>query len=99
MIQPQKVVYFFEKLSIMVLMIDNKGNKLKNFAIGAVEFVWKAAWFVVIMPFMIPAFFIAKLFGVDPLSLDGMGIGFLVTALIAGGIAIGAGFFFLGTLI
>ena len=72
---------------------------MKTIAFSAVDFVWKAAWFVIIMPFMIPAFLIAKLLGADPLSLDGMGIGFLVTALIAAGLAIGAGFFFLGTLI
>jgi len=99
MIQLQKVVYFFEKLSIMVLMMDNKGNKLKNFAIGAVEVVWKAAWAVIILPFIVPAFLISKLFGVDPLSMDDMGAGFVIMVLIAIGIAIAGGFFLLGTLI
>ena len=79
--------------------MNNKGNKLKDIAIGAAEFVWKAAWAILLAPFLIPAFLIVKLLGGNTFSLDDMGLGFMLTALIAVGLAIAAGFFFLGTLI
>jgi len=54
---------------------------------------------IAMIPFLLPAFLITKMLGGDMFSLDGMGIGFVITALIAGAFAIGAGFFLLGTLI
>lgn len=63
------------------------------------EFVWKSAWMVIIMPFIIPAFLIVKLLGGEPFSMDDMGIGFMSMVVIAIGIAVGAGMFFLGTLV
>ena len=79
--------------------MNNKGNKLKDIAIGAAEFVWKSAWVILLAPFLIPAFLIVKLLGGNTFSLDDMGLGFMLTIMIAVGIAIGAGFFFLGTLV
>lgn len=63
------------------------------------EFVWKSVWMVIIMPFIIPAFLIVKLLGGEPFSMDDMGIGFMSMVVIAIGIAVGAGMFFLGTLV
>ena len=51
---------------------------------------------IIAAPFLIVAFLITKMLGGDPFSLDGMGIGFLITALIAGGLAIATGAFALG---
>ena len=59
----------------------------------------KTVGVIAFLPFLIPAYLIAKMMGADPFSLDGMGIGFLITIAIAGALAIGTGFFFLGTLI
>ena len=80
-------------------MMNNKGNKLKTIAFNAFEFVWKAAWTILLAPFLIPAFLIVKLLGGNTFSLDDMGLGFMLTIMIAVGLAIGAGFFFLGTLV
>jgi ABC-type Na+ efflux pump permease subunit len=76
-------------------MMNNKGNKLMDYVLSAVKMVAVVA----MIPFLLPAFLITKMLGGDMFSLDGMGIGFVITALIAGAFAIGAGFFFLGTLI
>lgn len=61
---------------------------MKELALNAVNFVWKAAWAVVILPFIIPAFAITKLLGGEPLSMDDMGAGFLIMCAIAIGLAI-----------
>jgi len=66
-------------------------------ALGVYAVKWVGL--IAMIPFLIPAFFITKMLGGDPFSLDGMGVGFLITAVIAGALAIGTGFFFLGTLI
>ncbi len=64
-----------------------------------VTYAVKMIGVVAMIPFLIPAFFITKMLGGDMFSLDGMGIGFLITAVIAIVLAVGTGFFFLGTLI
>ena len=69
---------------------------MKEFALKAVELVWKAAWAVVILPFIIPAFAITKLLGGEPLSMDDMGAGFLIMCAIAIGLAVAAGSFAVG---
>lgn len=97
--QAQKTLDFYPDLCIMVTMMNNKGNKLKTIAFSAVEFVWKASWAILLAPFLIPAFLIVKLLGGNTFSLDDMGLGFMLTIFIAIGIAVAAGFFFLGTLI
>ena len=51
---------------------------------------------IVAAPFLIVAFLITKMLGGDPFSLDSMGIGFLITAIVAGGLAIATGAFALG---
>jgi hypothetical protein len=52
-----------------------------------------------IAPVMIPAYVITRLFGMDPFSLDGMGIDFGVMVVIAIIIAVAGGAFFLGTMV
>ena len=69
---------------------------MKNALLVGAEFVWKAAWAVVILPFIIPAFAITKLLGGEPLSMDDMGAGFLIMCAIAIGLAIAAGAFAVG---
>ena len=66
-----------------------------NYLLYAVKMIGVIAF----LPFLIPAYLIAKIMGADPFSLDGMGIGFLITVAIAGALAIGTGFFFLGKLL
>jgi hypothetical protein len=79
-------------------MMNNKGNKLMNTVLGLAGYVVKMVAMVAMIPFLLPAFLITKMLGGDMFSLDGMGIGFVITAVIAGAFAIGTGFFFLGTL-
>lgn len=72
---------------------------MKQLALKTVNVIWATAWTILLAPFLIPAYGIARLMGADPFSLDGMGIGFLVMGLIAGGLFIaalsfGAGYFF-----
>ena len=54
---------------------------------------------IAFLPFLIPAYLIAKMMGADPFDMDGMGIGFLIVVLIAGALAIGTGAFLLGKFI
>jgi hypothetical protein len=54
---------------------------------------------IAMLPFILPAFLIVKLMGMDILNLDGMGMEIMIMFGIAGALAIGTGFFFLGTLI
>jgi hypothetical protein len=69
--------------------------KITDYLLYAVKTVGVIAF----LPFLLPAYLIARVLGIDPFSLDGMGLGFLITIAIAGALAIGTGFFFLGTLI
>jgi ABC-type Na+ efflux pump permease subunit len=81
----------------MVYMMNNKGNIMKTILdLGA--YAVKMVAMVAMIPFLLPAFLITKMLGGDMFSLDGMGIGFVITVLIAAAFAIGTGFFFLGTL-
>jgi ABC-type Na+ efflux pump permease subunit len=79
-------------------MMNNKGN-IMNTVLGLAGYAIKTVAMVAMIPFLLPAFLITKMLGGDMFSLDGMGIGFVITMLIAAAFAIGAGFFFLGTLI
>ena len=54
---------------------------------------------IAMLPFILPAFLIVKLMGMDIMNLDGMGMEIMIMFGIAGALAIGTGFFFLGTLI
>lgn len=54
---------------------------------------------IALAPVMIPAYFITRLFGMDPFSMDGMGIEFGVMVVIAIIIGVAGGFFYIGTLI
>lgn len=69
---------------------------MKALALKTLAVSWALFWTILLAPFLIPAYGIARLLGADPFSLDGMGIGFLVTALIAGGLAIAAVSFGIG---
>ena len=62
-------------------------------------FVLKWAALIAFLPFILPAFLIVKLMGMDIMNLDGMGMEIMIMFGIAGALAIGTGFFFLGTLI
>jgi hypothetical protein len=69
---------------------------MKEFAYNAVNTVWKIFWGILILPFVIPAFLVVKLLGGNTFSLDDMGIGFMLTILIAIGLAIAAASFAIG---
>ena len=72
---------------------------MKELALKTLNVIWAAFWTVLLAPFLIPAYGIARLMGADPFSLDGMGVGFLVMALIAAGLAIAAVSFGIGYLL
>ena len=59
----------------------------------------KWAGIIAMLPFVLPVFLIVKLMGMDIMNLDGMGMEIIIMFAIAGALAIGTGFFFLGTLI
>lgn len=69
---------------------------MENAIVWTLKVIGQVVVILVLAPFLIPAYGIARLLGSDPFSLDGGGIGFLITAMIAGGLAIAAGFFALG---
>ena len=61
-----------------------------------VNFVWATFWIILLAPFLIPAFGIVKLLGGEPFGMDDMGFSFILTILIAIGIAVAGGAFALG---
>lgn len=69
---------------------------MRQFALNVVNVVWNTFWAILILPFVIPAFGIVKLLGGDPFSMDNMGFGFLLTVLIAIGLAVAVASFALG---
>ena len=69
---------------------------MENAIVWTLKVIGQVVVIVLLAPFLIPAYGIARLLGSDPFDLDGGGIGFLITAMIAGGLAIAAGFFALG---
>lgn len=64
-----------------------------------IEFIWKAVFAILLAPFLIPAFLVVKLLGGNTFSMDDMGLGFMLTILIAIGIAIASAAFLIGTLV
>lgn len=72
---------------------------MKAMALKTLGVIWAAFWTILLAPFLIPAYGIARLLGADPLSLDGMGVGFLVMGLIAAGLFIAAVSFGVGYLL
>jgi TRAP-type C4-dicarboxylate transport system permease small subunit len=76
--------------------VIDKESKVKDLLKKSVEFVLGAAWLVITLPFLAPAYVICRILGTDPMSMDSMGLGFFAMVLIAIGIAVGAGFFALG---
>ena len=72
---------------------------MKNAIIWSMKVIGQVLMIILLAPFLIPAYGIARLLGADPFSLDGMGIGFLITAMIAGGLAIATVFFGIGYLL
>ena len=69
---------------------------MKEFAIKAFQIVWVAFWTILLAPFLLPAFGIVKLLGGEPFGMDDMGFSFILTILIAMGIAVAGGAFALG---
>jgi hypothetical protein len=79
-----------------ISIVIDKESKVKDLLKKSVEFVLGAAWLVITLPFLAPAYVVCRILGVDPMSMDSMGLGFFAMVLIAIGIAVGAGFFALG---
>ena len=69
---------------------------MKEFAFKALQIVWVAFWTILLAPFLLPAFGIVKLLGGEPFGMDDMGFSFILTILIAIGIAVAVGTFALG---
>lgn len=72
---------------------------MKNAIIWSMKVIGQVLMIILLAPFLIPAYGIARLLGADPFDMDSMGLGFLVTAMIAGGLAIATVFFGIGTLL
>ena len=69
---------------------------MKEFAFNVVKVVWVAFWTILLAPFLLPAFGIVKLLGGKPFGMDDMGFSFILTILIAIGIAVAGASFALG---
>jgi len=65
----------------------------------SVKVIGQVLVIILLAPFLIPAYVIARLLGSDPFDMDSMGLGFLITAVIAGGLAIATIFFSIGYLL
>lgn len=72
---------------------------MKTVLFNIVNFVWKVACGIVILPFVAVAFGITKLLGGEPLSMDDMGAGFMIMCAIAIGLGIATVSFGIGYLI
>jgi len=56
---------------------------MRELALKTLGVIWATFWIILLAPFLIPAYGIARLLGVDPFSMDDMGLGFMITAIIA----------------
>lgn len=72
---------------------------MKNAITWSMKVIGQVLMIILLAPFLIPAYGIARLLGSDPFDMDSMGLGFLITAMIAGGLAIGAVAFGIGYLL
>ena len=72
---------------------------MESAIVWSLKVIGQVLLIVLLAPFLIPAYGIARLLGSDPFDLDGGGIGFLVTAMIAGALAIAAAAFTIGYLL
>ena len=68
---------------------------IKDILIFALKWVALIAF----LPFLLPAFLIVKLMGMDIMNLDGMGMEIMIMFGIAALLAVGTGFFLLGKFI
>ena len=62
-------------------------------------FALKWVALIAFLPFLLPAFLIVKLMGMDIMNLDGMGMEIMIMFGIAALFAVGTGFFLLGKFI
>ena len=69
---------------------------MKEALLTGVNFVFKWAVGIVILPFIAVAFGITKLLGGEPLSMDDMGAGFMMMCAIAVGLGVAAVSFGIG---
>jgi len=69
---------------------------MENAVVWSLKVLGQFLVIVMLAPFLIPAYAIARLMGIDPFDMDGMGIGFLVMVLIAGAMLIALVSFGLG---
>jgi len=69
---------------------------VKNAIVWCLKVLGQVLVIVMLAPFLIPAYAIARLMGTDPFDMDGMGMGFLVMVLIAGAMLIALVSFGLG---
>jgi hypothetical protein len=67
-----------------------------NYVTAVLVYIMKWVGIIAMLPFVLPAFLIVKLMGMDIMNLDGMGMEIIIMFAIAGALAIGTGFFALG---
>ena len=70
-----------------------------NYVTDILVYIVKWVGLIAFLPFLLPAFLIVKLMGMDIMNLDGMGMEIIIMFAIAGALAIGTGFFLLGKFI
>ena len=69
---------------------------MENAIVWSLKVLGQVLVIVMLAPFLIPAYAIARLMGTDPFDMDGMGMGFLVMVLAAGAMLIALVSFGLG---
>jgi hypothetical protein len=76
-------------------MMNNKGNKLKTI-LGLVAYVVQVAFVIAAAPFLAVGYGVVKLTGGDPMSMDGMGVDFIIMVIVAIIAAVAVGSFAIG---
>jgi hypothetical protein len=56
---------------------------MKAIVLNTLDWTWKAAWLILIMPFIGVGYLVVKLMGGDPMSMDGMGTDFIIMIITA----------------
>jgi hypothetical protein len=79
----------------MVYMMNNKGNKLKTI-LGLGAYAVQMIFVIAAAPFLGLGYAVVKLTGGDPMSMDGMGVDFIIMIIVAIIAAVAVGSFAIG---
>jgi hypothetical protein len=76
-------------------MMNKKGNKMK-YILGLGAYAIQLVGFLALAPFLAVGYAVVKLTGGDPMSMDGMGVDFIIMIIVAIIAAVAVGSFAVG---